>query len=68
MEKPHIDIEKLRGMLWGKHQLVAKHMGIRHELLVSKLKTGDFTIEELGKIGKALGKDVVNLVSAGDES
>ena len=25
MEKPHIDIEKLRGMLWGKHQLLKGH-------------------------------------------
>ena len=54
MEKPHFDIEKLRGMLWGKHQLVAKHLGIRHESLLRKLKTGDFTVDDLDKIGKAL--------------
>lgn len=63
MGKPNIDIEKLRGMLWGKHKLVAKHMGIRDELLLNKLKTGNFTLEELNKIGKALGRDVVNFVS-----
>ena len=68
MDKPHIDIEKLRGMLWGKHQLVAKHLGIRHELLLRKLKTGDFTIEELKKIGKALDRDIGDFVSTGEES
>ena len=65
MEKPHFDIEKLRGMLWGKHQLVAKHMGIRHELLLRKLKTEDFTVDDLDKIGIALGRDVADFVSAG---
>jgi hypothetical protein len=68
MEKPHFDIEKLRGILWGKHQLVAKHLGIRHELLLRKLKTGDFTIDDLEKIGQALGRDVAAFVSAGEES
>ena len=58
MEKPHFDNEKLRGMLWGKHQLVAKHLGVRHESLLRKLKTGDFTIDDLDKIGKALGRDI----------
>jgi hypothetical protein len=68
MDNPHFDIEKLRGLLWGKHQLVAKHLGIRHESLLRKLKTGDFTIDDLDKIGKALGRDVVDLVSTGEES
>ena len=68
MDKPHIDIEKLRGMLWGNHQLVAKHLGIRHELLLRKLKTGEFTIEELEKIGKALDRDIGDFVSTGEES
>jgi hypothetical protein len=68
MEKPHFDNEKLRGMLWGKHQLVAKHLGIRHESLLRKLKTGDFTIDDLDKIGKALGRDVADFVSTGGGS
>ena len=63
MEKPNFDIDKLRGMLWGKHQLVAKYMGIRHELLLRKLKIGDFTIDDLDKIGIALGRDVADFVS-----
>ena len=63
MEKPHFDIEKLRGMLWGKHKLVAKHLGIRHESLLCKIKTGDFTIADLNKISKVLGRDVNDLVS-----
>ncbi|MFC1715972.1 hypothetical protein ACFL6S_20045 [Candidatus Poribacteria bacterium] len=65
MEKLHFDIDKLRGMLWGKHQLVAKHLGIRHESLLRKLKAGDFTVDDLDKIGKALGRDVADLVSTG---
>ena len=60
-----IDIEKLRGMLWGKHQLVAKHLGIRHEYLLHKLKTGAFTVGDLDKIGKALGRNVAGFVSTG---
>jgi hypothetical protein len=68
MDKPYFDIEKLRGMLWGKHQLVAKHLGIRHESLLRKLKTGDFTIDDLDKIGKALGSDVADFASTGEES
>ena len=68
MEKPHFDIEKLRGLLWGKHQLVAKHLEIRHESLLRKLKTGDFTTDDLDKIGKALGRDVADFVSTGEES
>ena len=68
MEKPHFDNEKLRGMLWGKHQLVAKHLGVRHESLLRKLKTGDFTIDDLDKIGEALGMDVADLVFTGEES
>ena len=62
MEKPHVDIEKLRGLLWGKHQLVAKNLGIRHDSLLRKLKAGDFTTDDLDKIGKALGKDVADFV------
>lgn len=65
MEKPHFDIEKLRAMLWGKHQLVAKHLGIRHEYLLHKLKTGAFTAGDLDKIGKALGRVVADFVSTG---
>jgi len=68
MEKPHFDIEKLRGLLWGKHQLVAKHLGIRHESLLRKLKTGDFTTDDLAKIGEALGRDVADFVSTGEKS
>jgi hypothetical protein len=63
MGKPHIDIEKLRGMLWGKHHLVAKNLGLRHELLLRKLRTGEFTIEEMEKIGKALGRDISDFIS-----
>jgi hypothetical protein len=65
MEKPHFDIEKLRGMLWGKHQLVAKHLGIRHESLLRKLRIGDFTVDDLDKIGKAFGRYVAGFVSTG---
>jgi hypothetical protein len=65
MEKPNFDIDKLRGMLWGKHQLVAEHLGIRHESLLRKLKAGDFTVDDLDKIGKALGRNVADLVSTG---
>lgn len=68
MEKPHFDIEKLRGLLWGKHQLVAKHLGTRHESLIRKLKTGDFTIDDLDKIGEALGRDTADFFSTGEES
>ncbi len=68
MEKPHFDNEKLRGMLWGKHQLVAKHLGVRHESLLRKLKTGDFTIDDLDKIGEALGMDVADLAFTGEEN
>jgi hypothetical protein len=68
MEKPHFDIEKLRGLLWGKHQLVAKHLGIRHDSLLRMLKTGNFTIRDLEKIGEALGRDVLDLISTGEES
>jgi hypothetical protein len=68
MEKPHFDIEKLRGLLWGKHQLVAKHLGIRHDSLLRMLKTGNFTIRDLEKIGEALGRDVLDFVSTGEES
>jgi hypothetical protein len=38
-------------------------MGIRHELLLRKLKTGDFTVDDLDKIGIALGRDVADFVS-----
>ncbi len=65
MEKPNFDIDKLRGMLWGKHQLVAEDLGIRHESLLRKLKAGDFTVDDLDKIGKALGRNVADLVSTG---
>jgi hypothetical protein len=66
MEKPNFDIDKLRGMLWGNHQLVAKHMGIRHESLLRKLKIGDFTVDDLDKIGIALGRDVADFVSTAE--
>jgi hypothetical protein len=68
MEKPNFDIDKLRGMIWGNNQLVAKHVGISDELLLRKLKIGDFTIEELEKIGKALDRDIGDFVSTGEES
>jgi len=68
MEKPHLDIDKLRGMLWGKHQLVAKYLGIRHETRIRKLKTGDFTVDDLDKISKALGRDMSDFVSTGEKS
>ena len=48
--------------------MVAKHLGIRHESLLHKLKTGDFTIDDLDKIGEALGRDVADFVSTGEES
>ena len=67
MKKLHVDIEKLRGMLWGKRQLVAGHLGIVPESLSRKLKTGYFTVDELNKIAEALERDVVEFASIKEE-
>ncbi len=63
MKKLHIDIGKLRSMLWGKRQEVAEHLGIMPESLSRKLRTGYFTVDELNKIAEALQRDVADFVS-----
>ena len=63
MKRLEIDLEKLRGAIWGRRSDVALYLGIQPESLSRKLHAERrLTIEELNKIAESLGRDTIEFV------
>lgn len=63
MKRVIIDRERLKGVLWGKHLIVAELLGIHKNTLSRKInaKRG-LHLEELNQIAEAIGRDTTDFL------